>query len=150
MLPPCSFPLRTPRAQGDAQGAAPGMFPFIGSQDQKLPHHPCPWQLIPRAEPWADAPGVTITSRGHGKGVSPSQKMRRQLHPRPTSIQNLEQLCVFAFVLGLNMCLAISQSYLKCRGVVRLLNLTQPVTSADGWPVSIKLFYLFHLGWFKS
>lgn len=57
---------------------------------------------------------------------------------------------MFAFVLGLNMFLAISQSYLKCRGVVRVPNLTQPVTSADGWPVSIKLFYLFHLGWFKS
>lgn len=77
--------------------------------------------------------------------------MRRQLHPRPTfSAPNLEQLRVFAFVLGLNMCLAISQSDLKCRGVVRQPNLTQPVTSADRWPVSVKLFYLFHLGWFKS
>lgn len=134
-LPPCSFPLRTPRAQGDAQGAAPCVFPFVGSHDQKFPHHPCPWWLIPCAKPWADAPGATITSPGHGKGVLPSQKMRRQLHPRPIfSAQNLGQLLrVFAFVLGLNMCLAISQSYLKCRGVVRLPNITWPVTSADGW-----------------
>lgn len=65
----------------------------------------------------------------HRKSVPEIPKMRRQLHPWPIfSAQNLEQLQVFAFVLGLNMCLAISQSYLRCRGVVRLHNLAQPVT----------------------
>lgn len=147
VLPPCSFPLRTPCAQGDAQGAVPCVFP--GSQDQKFPHQPCPWQLVPCAEP----PGLMPQGR-----PSPAQGMGRESHPPRKCIgnstlfsaQNLEQFRVFAFVLGLNMCLAISQSYLICRGVVRLPNLTHPVTSADGWPISIKLFYLFHLGWFKS
>lgn len=129
----------------------PCMFLFVGSQDQKFPHHPHPWLLILYTEPGLMPQERPVTSQGHGKGVSPSQKMCRQLHPQPIfSAQNLEQFSVFAFVLGLNMCLAISQSYLKCRDVVRLPNLTQPVTSADGWPVSIKLFYLFHLGWFTS
>lgn len=57
---------------------------------------------------------------------------------------------MFAFVLGINICLAISQSYLRWRGVVSLPGLTQPVTLTDGWLVSMKPFYLSHLGWFKS
>lgn len=126
--------------------------PFRRKPGPEIPHHPCPWLLIPYTEPpQDDASGATIISWGHGKGVLPSQKIRRQFHPQPIlSAQDLEPFSVFAFVLGLNMCLAISLSYLKCRGVVRLPNLTQPVTSANGWPVSIKPFYLFHLGWYTS
>lgn len=117
-------------SQGEVQGSAPCMFPFRGSLYQKFLCHLCPWQLIPGAKPQADATGATITSQGQGKGLSFSQKMCRQPDPWPIfSAQNLEQLQVFAFVLGLNMCLPISQSYLRCRGVVRLHNLTQPVTS---------------------
>lgn len=130
------LPVPSPSAayiQGEVQGSAPCMFPFTGSLYQKFLCHACPWQLVPSAKPQADATGATITSQGHGKGLSSSWKMHRQLHPWPIfSAQNLEQLQVFAFVLGLNICLAISQSYLKCRGVVRLHNLTQTVTSLRG------------------
>lgn len=122
-------------------------FPRKPEPDSPLPPLPLVACSLCQAPGWCPRG----TSLGHGKRVSTFQKMHRQLHPWPIfSAQNLEQLCVFAFVLGLNMCLAISQSYLKCRGVVRLPYLTQPVTSADRWPVSIKLFYLFHFGWFKS
>lgn len=79
----------------------------------EIPLLPLPLAAHSFAKPQADATGATITSQGHGKGLSSSWKIHRQLHPFPVySAQNLEQLQVFAFVLGLNICLAISQRYL--------------------------------------
>lgn len=129
VLPPCSFPFCCLYSRWGA-GFSTLHVAFVGSLNQKFLCHPCPRQLIPSANLQADAAGATITSQGHGKGLPSSWKMHRQLHPWPIyPAQNLEQLQVFIFVLGLNICLAISQNYLRCRGVVRLHNLTQPVTS---------------------
>lgn len=56
------LPLLLPVLKVRCRVQCPAMFPFIGSLYQKFLCHPCPWQLIPGAEPQADATGATITS----------------------------------------------------------------------------------------
>lgn len=127
VLPPCFSPLLLPVLKMRCRVQHPACCLCRKS----VPEIPLPvsGSSFPVQSPRLMPQGQPLPAKSLGRD-STSWKMPRQLHPWPIySAQILEQLQVFAFVLGLNTCLAISQSYLRCRGVVRLHNLTQPVTS---------------------